>query len=66
MAMKEMEGKNIYVKLVSGRIYTGVVKEVNFLGNGVDDIPYYMFSIVDKFGKLVSFSSKEISFMEEE
>lgn len=65
MGLKELEGKDIYVKLTSGRIYTGKVVEVAYLGLDTSNIQLYMISIIDKFGKNVSFSNKEISFVEE-
>jgi hypothetical protein len=66
MGFKDYEGKNIYVMLNSKRIYTGVVKEVVFVGQDTNDIDIYIFTLIDKFGKLVSFSNKEISVIDEQ
>lgn len=65
MNLKEFEGKNIYTHLNSGKIYSGVVLEVTYLGKNVDDIDLYMFTIKDKFGKIVCFHNSEIKYLEE-
>ena len=66
MILKELEGKKIYTKLNSGKIYTGIVKEVEFIGNDNNDVPIYIISLIDKFGLFISFSSKEFKFIEEQ
>lgn len=66
MDMKVYEGKSVYVKLNSGRVYSGKVKDVTFLGKDNSDIDVYMFCMTDKFGSLVCFSNKELNLLEEE
>jgi hypothetical protein len=66
MGMKEYEGKKIYVVLNSKRRYTGTVKSVDFMGKDTNDIEVWMFTILDKFGAIVSFSNREINVIEEE
>lgn len=65
MGLKEIEGKKVYFKLISGRIYTGTVQSVIFIGLGKSDSQRYMIEIIDKFGKIVCFTSNEIELMEE-
>lgn len=64
--MKYFEGKKVYVKLNSGRVYSGKVKDVSFMGKDISDIEVYMLSMIDKFGSLICFSNKEINLLEEE
>ena len=69
MAMKDYEGKRIYVSLNTSdgkRRYSGTVLEVVFIGKDVSGVDIHMITINDKFDKLVSFTDKEIEFMEEE
>jgi len=54
--IKEYEGKKVYVILISGRKYTGVIKKVD------DNFVY----LIDKFGDNVMFNISEISLIEEE
>jgi len=49
------KGKKIFVELRGGGFYNGVVQEVLDEGNGLIFI-----SIIDKFGRWVTFSIKEI------
>jgi hypothetical protein len=58
-------GKNIFVRLINGGVYNGVVLEVVFMGSGENNNDIYMVTIKDKFDKIVSFSSSEIKFIEE-
>ena len=67
-AIKEFEGKNIYVSLNthSGkRRYSGKCIEVVFMGFE-QDTEIFMITIIDKFGFYVSFTNKEIEFIEVE
>lgn len=64
--LKYFEGKHIYVKLFSNRVYSGVCDEVTFLGKDEQGIDTFLFSMTDKFGSWISFSNKEIKFIEEE
>lgn len=66
MALKEYEGKNVYVVLNSKRRYQGKVIEVEFLGPDKYDVDIYLISMIDKFGQHVTFSNKEIGSIEEE
>jgi hypothetical protein len=65
-ALTDFTGKKIFVKLYSNKIYTGIVKEVEFVGNDSENMPVYIISLIDKFGLFVSFSSKEFKFIEEQ
>jgi len=67
---KNTEGKNafdfylnkrVYVRLKSGRYYTGKVIEVADVGNGLIFI-----TLIDKFNSHIVFSSNEIEVLEEE
>jgi hypothetical protein len=61
--------KRIYVKLNNNRVYSGVVDAIDFLGfsnNNYLGQEVFLFTIIDKFGKYVSFSSNEILLIEEE
>jgi hypothetical protein len=66
MELDGYEGKKIYVRLNSNRYYTGVVLEVTYMGKDINEVDLYLFTIKDKFGNLVSFSNKEIKFIEVE
>ena len=66
MDMKEYEGKKVYVKLNSDRVYSGMIIEVNYLGKDEFGIDVWLFLMKDKFGSLVSFSNKELKLLEEE
>ena len=69
MAMKEYEGKNVFVSLNTGsgkRVYSGKVIEVIFMGRDTYGVEIYMITITDKFDALVTFTSKEIEVLEEE
>jgi hypothetical protein len=61
--------KRIYVKLNNNRVYSGVVDAIDFLGfsnNNYLGQEVFLFTIIDKFDKYVSFSSNEILLIEEE
>lgn len=66
MEMKDYMGKNIYVKLNSDRVYTGEVLEVVFVGKDESGADIWIISMKDKFGNLVSFSKKEIKYLQTE
>lgn len=66
MEWKDWIGKRIFVKLNSGSVYSGVVKDVSFIGKNEYDIDLFMFDIIDKFNKIVCFSSIEIKIIKEE
>ena len=66
MEMKDYEGKKVYVKLNSNRVYSGVIVEVNFLGKDDMGVDIWLFLMKDKFGYMVSFSNKELKLLEEE
>jgi len=65
-ALTELVGKKIFTKLTSGRIYTGIVKEVEFIGYDENNAPIYLISLTDKLGFHITFSSKEFKFIEEQ
>jgi len=55
MEWKDWIGKAIFVKLKSGSVYSGTVEEVSDMGNNLVFI-----SIIDKYGKWVTFTTSEI------
>ena len=55
MNWNDWNGKRIFVQLKSGAVYSGVVKEVADVGDGLIFI-----SITDKFGMWVTFVVSEI------
>ena len=59
-ALKDYEGKKVFVKLTNGRSYSGEVLEVEIKGSVT------LIIIKDKFDKKVAFYSSEISVIEEE
>lgn len=66
MDMKYYDGKKVFVKLNSDRVYTGVIIEVVFLGKDNSGVEIWMFSMKDKFDSLVSFTNKDLKLIEEE
>jgi hypothetical protein len=67
-AIKRFEGKNIFVSINTNsgkRRYSGKCIEVTFMGFE-GDTEIFMFTIIDKFGAYVSFTNKEIEYIEEE
>lgn len=66
MEWKRMIGKNVYVKTNSDRIITGIVDSVEYMGKDIDQIDFWIVSMTNKFGKFVSFSTKDIKFLEEQ
>jgi hypothetical protein len=59
MGLLELNGKRVHVILKNKYEYNGQVTDVNDCGNGLVFI-----SLIDKFGKLIMFSSGEIEFLE--
>lgn len=55
MDWNDWNGKRIFVQLKSGGVYSGMVKEVSDVGDGLVFI-----SIIDKFGQWVTFTVQEI------
>lgn len=53
--------QRVFIKLKSGRFYTGVLKEVADTGNGLMFI-----SFIDRFGEWVTVSSNELEAIEPE
>lgn len=67
MGLIDWTDKNIFVRLnKNDLIFTGKVLEVVYLGKDIYDIDLYLFTIKDKFGKLQSFSNKEIALLQEQ
>lgn len=58
---KDYEGKQVFIKLVSGRQYSGKVIKVDQSKH-----PTIFIIIIDKFGQKVMFSHSEVSVIEEE
>lgn len=59
-------GKEIFVKLNSGSVYSGTIKKVSYIGKNEFDVDLFMIEIIDKFGAIVCFSSNEIKLIKEE
>ena len=66
MEWKYWNGKEIFVKLNSGAVYSGFVNDVVFIGKNTFDIDLFMIEILDKFGSVVVFSSNEVQLIKEE
>jgi hypothetical protein len=66
MDMKYYEGKQVYVKLNSQRVYSGKIIEVTWIGKDNFDVDIYILDMIDKFGSKLSFSNKELNLIEEE
>jgi hypothetical protein len=66
MDMKYYEGKQVYLKLLSQRVYSGIINEVTWIGKDNFGVDIYIFDMTDKFGSKLSFSNKEINLIEEE
>jgi hypothetical protein len=66
MTMKNFEGKYVFLKIYPNTIYTGIIREVNFVGYDNNGEPIYLIEMIDKFGKRVAFNSNEIKFIEEQ
>jgi len=64
--MKYYEGKKVYVKLNSQRVYSGIINEVTWIGKNNFGIDIYILDMTDKFGSKLSFSNTEINLIEEE
>ena len=64
--MREFEGKYIYLRCNNGRVYSGKVLEVNFVGYGLDSEAKYLLIIRDKFNELVGVHSSQILVIETE
>jgi len=61
MEWMEWMGKRIFVRLRTGKVYSGIVKDID-----INSIPLIFISIIDKFGYLVTFTASEISEIKEE
>lgn len=66
MDMKSYEGQKVFVRLNSGRFYTGKIIEVNYLGKNQFGVDLFLFLMIDKFGSKITFSNSEINLLEEE
>jgi small nuclear ribonucleoprotein (snRNP)-like protein len=58
---KNYEGKQVFVRLKSGRIYTGRVVQADTLNSNS-----FFLVLLDKFKKRVSIASSEIAVLQEE
>lgn len=58
---KKFEGCKVYIELISGRKYTGIVKAVDDKNS-----PVTFIYIEDKFGEMVIFPVSEIKLIQEE
>ena len=66
MEWKNWIGKEIFVKLNSGSVYSGKVTDVIYSGKDRYDVDLFMLEIIDKFKSIVIFSSNEIKLIKEE
>ena len=66
MEWKDWIGKEIFVKINSGAVYSGTVKNVSYIGKSEFNVDLFMIDIIDKFGSIVCFSSNEIKLIKEE
>lgn len=66
MDLMYYKDKKIYVKLFSNRVYSGTCDEVVYMGKDEQGFDIFMLSMTDKFNSKVSFSNKEVKFIEEE
>lgn len=63
----KFDGKRVLVNIetIKGvRLYTGVVKEVVFMGKNTEGVDVYFLEITDKFGESVGFQSSQIKLIE--
>ena len=61
MEWKDWEGKKVFIRTGHGKVYSGIVKEVN-----LDSLPLVWIIILDKFNQLVQLISSEIIQIKEE
>ena len=61
MDWKDWMGKRIFVKLKSGGVYSGIVRDIDDSAH-----PIIFITITDKFGETVSFVQTEIIKIKEE
>lgn len=61
MDWKEFIGRKIFLETIKGYQYSGIVEEVNDLGDG-----HFIILLKDKFDKLVGVTNKEIKIIREE
>jgi len=66
MDMKYYEGKKVYVKLNSDRVYSGTILEVIYQGKDSFGIDIWMFYMKDKYDSMVTFTNKDLKLLEEE
>lgn len=66
MQLQNFIGKKVYCKTFSNRVYIGVVKEVEYMGENEQKKPIWLIGILTKFDEFVSINSLDLKFMEEE
>lgn len=67
MTLTEWIGRNIFIRLTfNNLVFSGKVLDVIYVGKDITDNEIYLFTIRDKFGKLQTFSSKEIALIQEQ
>lgn len=69
MAWINWNGKKVFVIVdtTSGeKRYSGVIKDVQYLGKNSNSIDIYFLEMIDKFGDRVGFNSNSIKFIGEE
>ncbi len=55
------KGKHVFIKLKSGRVYSGDVIKID-----LDSKPLIFITIIDKFGSRIMFAQSEIDVLKEE
>lgn len=66
MVWRELINKKIYVILDDESKYSGIVKEISYLGKSTEDTDLYLIGIIDKFNKFVCFKNTSIKKIKEE
>lgn len=61
MNWRELEGKKVYLRLKNGRIYSGIIKEID-----ERSAPLVFISLIDKFSNLIMFVNSEVLEIREE
>jgi hypothetical protein len=59
-------GRKIFVRLSSGKVYNGIVEDVQYMGDDLSNHNFYFITIIDKFDNTVGFTTRDISEIKEE
>ena len=66
MEWKDWIGKRIFVRLNTGKVYSGIVIDVEWIGDDIEKKNFYFFTINDRFSEKVGFTNRDISEIKEE